>query len=313
MTVKECIDIVDNLKPNQYTVKDKVIWLSFIDAIIINDVLKTHEGYDGRYDHFEGYSEDRLSVPLIVQSPYDRLYTAYLQMKIDSENGETARYNNSASLYNAYMMEYRKYYNKTHMPLSNKDRNNARPTKKVTAGLSDAEYENLKRDLYHQLTEYFSQFVSPDKLYDIVTSYINNNSEMLRGDEGKPGERGESGKNGESAYEIAVRNGFSGTEKEWLESLKPVIRTARISDIELSASGWVTEGEKLFSQVVNIEGITKYSQVDLTPSVEQLSIFYNKDLAFVTENDNGTVTVFAIGQKPENDYIIQATITEVNL
>lgn len=28
------------------------------------------------------------------------------------------------------------------------------------------------------------------------------------------------GRDGESAYEIAVRNGFKGTEKEWLDSLK---------------------------------------------------------------------------------------------
>ena len=107
MTIKECIDIVDNAKPNQYGIKEKVMWLSFIDEIIINDVLKTHEGYDGRYDNFEGYSEDKISVSLIVASPYDRLYTAYLKMRIDGENGETARYNNSAALFNSYMAEYR--------------------------------------------------------------------------------------------------------------------------------------------------------------------------------------------------------------
>lgn len=184
MTIKECIDIVDNLKPNQYTVYDKVRWLSFIDAIIINDVLKTHEGYDGRYDLFEGYSEDKLSVALIVPTPYDRLYTAYLQMKIDSENGETARYNNSVALYNAYMTEYRKYYNKTHMPLDMTNRQSAAPLKKATMGLSEAEYENLKRDLYYKLVEYFSPTVSPDKLYDIVTSYAQNNVDMFMGKDG---------------------------------------------------------------------------------------------------------------------------------
>ena len=117
MTIKDCIDIVDNAKPNQYTTKEKVMWLSFVDETIINDVLKTHEGYDDRYDLFEGYSEDKLSVALIVQSPYDRLYTQYLKMKIDLENGEMARYNNSSALYNAYLLEFKKYYNKTHMPL----------------------------------------------------------------------------------------------------------------------------------------------------------------------------------------------------
>ena len=73
---------------------------------------------------------------------------------------------------------------------------------------------------------------------------------------------------------------------------------------------WVATGS-YYSQVVTVEGATENSQVDLTPSVEQLAIFYQKDLAFVTENEDGVVTVYAIGQKPENDYTIQVTITEV--
>lgn len=85
---------------------------------------------------------------------------------------------------------------------------------------------------------------------------------------------------------------------------------ARIGEVTLLASGWVGDTNP-YSQIVNIEGVTENSQVDLTPSVEQLMAFYEKDLAFVTENDGGVVTVYAIGQKPQNDYTIQVTITEV--
>ena len=208
MTIKDCIDIVDNIKPNQYTIKDKVMWLSFIDEIIINEVLKTHEGYDGRYDNFEGYSEDRLTIPLIVPSPYDRLYTAYLKMKIDQENGEVARYNNSAALYNTYMTEYRKHYNKTHMPLSNTERRGvSKPSGKVTSGLSEAEYENIVRDLTYILTEYFSDTVSHDKLYDIVTEYAQNNVAMLKGKDGQNGKDGKDGKDG-----VDGKNGRDGKD-----------------------------------------------------------------------------------------------------
>ena len=86
--------------------------------------------------------------------------------------------------------------------------------------------------------------------------------------------------------------------------------TARIGEVTLNASAWVGTGN-LFSQVVSISGVTENSQVDLTPSVEQLAVFYEKDLSFVTENEDGIVTVYAIGQKPQNDYVIQVTITEV--
>lgn len=192
MTIKECIDIVDNIKPNQYGTKEKVQWLSFIDEIIINDVLKTHEGYDGRYDEFAGYTEKKTSVALIVPSPYDRLYTAYLKMQIDKENGETRRYNNSAAEFNSYMMEYRKYYNKTHMPLSIHERNKPAP-KKPSVGVSEAEFENLKRELYALLSEDFAEMVSDDKLYGIVTNYMNTNAQMLKGKDGRDGVDGKDG------------------------------------------------------------------------------------------------------------------------
>ena len=42
----------------------------------------------------------------------------------------------------------------------------------------------------------------------------------LEGPPGAPGDPGSNGNNGLSAYEIAVLNGFKGSESEWLESLK---------------------------------------------------------------------------------------------
>lgn len=86
--------------------------------------------------------------------------------------------------------------------------------------------------------------------------------------------------------------------------------SARIDNVTLLASAWVGTASP-YSQVVQISGVTENSQVDLTPSVEQLSIFHDKDLAFVTENEDGVVTVYALGDKPTNDYTIQVTITEV--
>lgn len=86
---------------------------------------------------------------------------------------------------------------------------------------------------------------------------------------------------------------------------------ARLSSVTLLASKWTNKAESLHSQVVTISGVTKYSKVDLLPSVEQLAIFHHKDVAFVTENEDGVVTVYAIGDKPISDYTIQVSITEV--
>jgi len=84
----------------------------------------------------------------------------------------------------------------------------------------------------------------------------------------------------------------------------------RLTEIALPASAWVGT-ESPYSQVVAVENTSPYSLVDLQPSVEQLTIFHEKVLAFVTENEDGVITVFAIGDKPTNDYTIQATVMEV--
>ena len=119
------------------------------------------------------------------------------------------------------------------------------------------------------------------------------------------------GTNGKSAYEIAVENGFKGTEEEWLDSIRT--KKPKIGNVALLASKWesVDPAYPAYSQAVSIDDVTKNTQVDLTPSIEQLVIFYEKDLAFVAENAEGDVTVYVIGQKPKNDYEMQVTMTEV--
>ena len=84
----------------------------------------------------------------------------------------------------------------------------------------------------------------------------------------------------------------------------------KLTEITLPAANW-KGAISPYSQVVAVEGVSVNSMVDLQPSVEQLEIFHDKDIAFSTENDGGVVTVYAIGDKPQNDYTIQATIMEV--
>jgi hypothetical protein len=86
----------------------------------------------------------------------------------------------------------------------------------------------------------------------------------------------------------------------------------RVSEVTLLANNW--EGElSPYAQVVEIEGVTEYSQVDLKPDMEQLDVFHDKDISFVAENEDGIITVYLIGKKPENDYTMQVSITEVSV
>ena len=88
--------------------------------------------------------------------------------------------------------------------------------------------------------------------------------------------------------------------------------TTRLSQITILADAWEGD-ESPYSQVVTVDGTTAYSKVDLQPSVEQLALWHQKDLAFVAENEDGVITVYAIGDKPANDYVVQVTVTEVSV
>jgi hypothetical protein len=71
------------------------------------------------------------------------------------------------------------------------------------------------------------------------------------GVDGKNGVDGKDGANGKSAYEIAVDNGFTGTEQEWLESLKG-------ADGKDGANGFPTESQwnDLVARVQALESST---------------------------------------------------------
>lgn len=134
MTILECITRVDSVKPNAYTVEEKVRWLSYLDASIKAQIIDTHEEEivetveetetseeTENIEEVKGlpYSCDRLTDELLVPFPYDELYMAYLKAKIDEENGETVRYNNTASSFNTLLSEFARAYNREHMPKKN--------------------------------------------------------------------------------------------------------------------------------------------------------------------------------------------------
>ena len=115
MTINEAITRLDSLKPNGYTLSDKIVWLSIVDGMIKNNIIDTHEG--GEAVTFNGYTDDTpLDTELIVKAPYDELYLSWLSSKVDYFNGEFTRYNNNIVRYNDTLSAYANHYTRTHMP-----------------------------------------------------------------------------------------------------------------------------------------------------------------------------------------------------
>ena len=86
-----------------------------------------------------------------------------------------------------------------------------------------------------------------------------------------------------------------------------------VTEISLPAANWDGDASP-YRQVVDVPGITNTSKVNLEFSIDQLVILHDKDVAFVAQNENGTIVVYSLGtNKPANDYVVQATITEVRV
>ena len=117
MTVAEAIRLVDGLKPNMYTLEQKVGWLNTLDGMLFRDVILTHEHEAGAqftpYDH-RGDLRDTLIAP----APYDQVYTHWLASQIDLNNGEIEKYNENSALYNMALDTFTAWYNRYHMPLT---------------------------------------------------------------------------------------------------------------------------------------------------------------------------------------------------
>lgn len=118
MTIKEAITATDSFQPNQYTESDKIRWLDALDGQIWQEVILTHG--DAPEEEFAGYSSDvDTETELLVPEPYAfDVYVPFLQARIDRENREIVRWNQSVVLFNSGYSTFCSWYNRTHSPKS---------------------------------------------------------------------------------------------------------------------------------------------------------------------------------------------------
>ena len=84
----------------------------------------------------------------------------------------------------------------------------------------------------------------------------------------------------------------------------------KLTNITIPAADW-KGAISPYSQVVAVDGISMNSMVELQPTEAQVEKLRQYGIALTTDNNEGVVTVYAIGDKPTEDYVIQATLVEV--
>lgn len=86
----------------------------------------------------------------------------------------------------------------------------------------------------------------------------------------------------------------------------------KTDEITLSASKWVEQdGGSHYTQVVSVSGISANTRIDLNPTPEQLISIVEEGLSMFAANQNGVVTVYAMGGKPASDMTLPIAKQEV--
>lgn len=84
----------------------------------------------------------------------------------------------------------------------------------------------------------------------------------------------------------------------------------KVTSITMLASNWNDDGD-IWSQVVTCNGVSANSKLDLQPTPAQLVELQDSEISLMATNNNGVVTIYAIGDKPTSDTTMQILITEV--
>ena len=116
MKIIEAISKINDLKHNTYSQSDKIGWLSNLDARVKAQI---HDAHEHNHLAFYGYEDmTDMDTELLVHAPYDEMYLRWLEAMIDYHNSDDDRYNNAIILFNNAYEGYKRFYTRTHMPIS---------------------------------------------------------------------------------------------------------------------------------------------------------------------------------------------------
>lgn len=84
----------------------------------------------------------------------------------------------------------------------------------------------------------------------------------------------------------------------------------KVTELTLAADGWKNAVSPYF-QIVALDGVSVNSKVDLQPDTAQIAALAKSGTVLTAVNNNGIVTVYAVGNKPNEQITMQASISEV--
>lgn len=112
MTLKECIDFVEGIKPSAFTNEQKTRWINEIEGRVQTEVFL----WDPTTNHTTYTYDDNKNTELFVKPPYEKIYYEYLSAMIDYANGEYDKYQNTMAMFEEAWIAFKKWFINTYHP-----------------------------------------------------------------------------------------------------------------------------------------------------------------------------------------------------
>lgn len=114
MTLAETVARFDLLYPNALALPEKVAMISRLEGRLNTELLPLYGENDPAFAGYDAPADaDRT---LLIPFPFDDIYVKFLVAENDLVNGDTARYRNSAAVFNAAWDMLGAYYARTRRP-----------------------------------------------------------------------------------------------------------------------------------------------------------------------------------------------------
>ena len=113
MTIIQAIQRVDALKPNTYSTRQKILWISQLESMVKR--LVTDAYTDGELAEFSGFSEHTdPATALFMEEPFDMAYLYWLEAQVHYANEDAEMYNSAMGMFHSVFGTYKAHYKQTH-------------------------------------------------------------------------------------------------------------------------------------------------------------------------------------------------------
>ena len=209
MKIRDLFNYVHKLKGDPFEDSELLMWLNEVEGLVHTKVFLLAPS---EYKEITVDDIDSDTFKLLIVGPHQKIYPAYLVAMIDFANGEYNRYANTLEMFNAHFTELQMWHRQYAGPADGECQFRGYYLSAyaiaVNHGFSGSEEEWLDSLKGNKGDPFTYDDFSPEQL------------EAMKGPKGDTGEKGPQGDKGDSAYEIAVKLGYRGTEQEWIAYLE---------------------------------------------------------------------------------------------